>query len=139
MAYNIVLADRSGMTLSVELQPGGGLRVRPDAIATNHQHGAAPATRPEFTRTVERLDHLSTLMGRRSPAIELSAEFLQAPLFQTDYGGGMGTLFTAEYDPSHGGHAAEVARPAVGATHRQVRGKAVAPSHLADQLSRPRR
>lgn len=102
MAYNLSLADRSGMTLSVELLPGGGLRVMPDAIATNHQHGGTPPTRPAFTRTIERRDHLATLLGTPIEADHLAAEFLRTPLFQENYTGGLGTLFTAEYDPQRG-------------------------------------
>jgi predicted choloylglycine hydrolase len=102
MAYNISLADRSGMTLSVELQPGGGVRIMEDAIATNHQHGAERASRPEFTQTVERLDHLAALLTTAIEPDALAPEFLRAPLFQSNYAGGLGTLFTAEYDPSKG-------------------------------------
>ncbi|RYH03308.1 hypothetical protein EU805_06185 [Salipiger sp. IMCC34102] len=96
MAYNVVLADAAGATASVELSPGGGAKVMDKAIATNHQSGPVPADRPGFTRTTERHDHLSAL---DTPARDLADRFLEAPLIQTRYGEGFGTLFTAEYDP----------------------------------------
>ncbi|SHJ26909.1 Predicted choloylglycine hydrolase [Palleronia salina] len=100
MAYNLVLADASGRVSSVELYPGGGLHEMGPAIATNHQHGTDPADRPAFTRTVERRDHVETLISADIAPAALADRFLDAPLYQTNHAGGFGTLFTAEYDPS---------------------------------------
>lgn len=99
MAYNIVLADRTGAVASVELIPGGGLRRMEHAIAANHQHGTKPADRPGFTRTIERRAHLEALLARRTAPDALAKHFLEAPLLRHDYDRGFGTLFTAEYDP----------------------------------------
>lgn len=96
MAYNLVLADRSGSTVSVELSPGGGVKLMPRAVATNHQTGPAPADRPEFTRSYERHAHLSEI---RSEPRSLIGRFMQDPLLQDRHAEGFGTLFTAEYDP----------------------------------------
>lgn len=96
MAYNLVLADASGRTASVELSPGGGVKLMPSAIATNHQSGPEAAERPAFTRSLERLAHLEEL---RVTPIELNQKFLSEPLIQDRYREGFGTLFTAEYDP----------------------------------------
>lgn len=96
MAYNIVLADAAGETASVELHPGGGLRLMPVAIATNHQAGRAAADRPAFTRTFERRSYLENL---RVKPRKLNRQFLKSPLLQDRYGEGFGTLFTAEYNP----------------------------------------
>lgn len=99
MAYNLVLADSTGRLASVEMQPGGGLRVSEAPVAMNHQSGLATAERPEFTRTVERRDHLERLVQADCPPDELREHFLAGPLFQTDYAKGFGTLFTVEYAP----------------------------------------
>ncbi|SFA80583.1 Predicted choloylglycine hydrolase [Poseidonocella pacifica] len=99
MAYNLVVADRAGRTASVEMTPGGGMRQRKRAIATNHQSGKSKADRPAFTRSHERRDHLKALDVFPS---DLSEAFLKAPLIQDRYGEGFGTLFTAEYDPVRG-------------------------------------
>ncbi len=96
MAYNLVLADASGATASVEMSPGGGMREMPQAIATNHQSGPAPADRPAFTRSFARHAHLR---GIKSNPRKLNRHFLKEPLLQDRYAQGFGTLFTAEYDP----------------------------------------
>lgn len=99
MAYNLVLADASGRTASVELSPGGGVTLMPNAIATNHQSGPEKAERPAFTRSQERLAHLDDLSVAPT---DLNHSFLSAPLIQDRYAEGFGTLFTAEYDPRRG-------------------------------------
>ena len=96
MAYNLVLADTSGQTASVELAPGGGVTVMPIAVATNHQGGKTAADRPAFTRTYQRRTHLEQL---RIKPRKLNRQFLKSPLLQDRYAQGFGTLFTAEYDP----------------------------------------
>ncbi|MHA6326246.1 C45 family autoproteolytic acyltransferase/hydolase [Roseivivax sp. CAU 1753] len=98
MAYNVVLADASGRTASVEVAPGGGAKVMARAVATNHQDGPSRADRPGFTRTHERHDHLSQLV---TDPVMLNAQFLRRPLLQDRYSEGFGTLFTAEYDPKN--------------------------------------
>lgn len=99
MAYNLVLADKKGRTASVEMHAGGGLRVRPVAVATNHQHGQQAPDRPAFTRTRERYAHLEMIMEQAPQPASLAAQFLEGPLFQTNFAAGFGTLFTAEYNP----------------------------------------
>lgn len=96
MAYNVVLADASGDTASVELAPGGTAKLMPSAIATNHQSCGKAADRPEFTRSFERHAHLRQM--HPSPR-SLNRQFLRPPLLQDRYAEGFGTLFTAEYDP----------------------------------------
>ena len=99
MAYNLVLADRSGRTASVELAAGGGVTRRSRAVAANHQR-AGVADRPAFTRTVERRQCLSEMVDAQPRPDSLRARFLAAPLYQTGFDVGFGTLFTAEYDPA---------------------------------------
>ncbi len=97
MAYNLVLADRHGRTVSVEMRPGGGARIMPRAIATNHQSGETRPGRAAFTRTHERHAHLA---GLRTGPRDLHRHFTRKPLLQDRYAEGFGTLFTAEYDPA---------------------------------------
>ena len=96
MAYNVVIADATGATASVELSPGGGARQMPQAIATNHQSDGSHPDRAAFTRTHERHAHLRTL---RTAPRSLSHHFRRAPLLQDRFSEGFGTLFTATYDP----------------------------------------
>ncbi|WP_299785112.1 C45 family peptidase [uncultured Marivita sp.] len=99
MDYNLVLADPSGRTASVELIAGGGIRLRERAIATNHQHGDRAPERPAFTRTRERYGHLEALLDGAPEPSALPDAFRADPLYQTGHAEGFGTLFTAEYDP----------------------------------------
>jgi predicted choloylglycine hydrolase len=99
MAYNVVIADSTRATASVELYPGGGIKIMPKAIATNHQSGKTAADRPAFTRSFERHAHLAQI--HPAPR-KLNRLFLQPPLLQDRYAEGFGTLFTAEYDPAEG-------------------------------------
>ena len=96
MAYNVVLADAEGRMASVELRPGGGYRASPEPLATNHQHEVPVPAHDRF-RTLDRRAHLERELPGTEPAA-LSALLRAAPLFQTDYRGGFGTLFTADYD-----------------------------------------
>ncbi len=100
MAYNVTLADNSGMTLSVEMQPGGGLQVMSDPIATNHQQGLLQPEKPRFTQTFERFDHLSDLLKTDIDPASLVSEFMKSPLYQDKYSESLGTLFTADYNPA---------------------------------------
>ena len=99
MAYNVTLADKSGMTLSVEMQPGGGLQVMQDSVATNHQQGSLQPERPQFTQTYERFNHLTGLLKTDIDPALLASEFMKAPLYQDKYSESLGTLFTADYNP----------------------------------------
>lgn len=102
MAYNVLLADRHGVLASVEMIPGGGMRLMDRPIATNHQHGPERPDRPGFTRTVERRAHLEMLLAQGIAPEDLASAFLDIPLYQRNHAGGFGTLFTAEYDPGVG-------------------------------------
>ncbi len=98
MAYNLVLADAGGQLASVELAPGGGLRHSSLAIATNHQPGHIRPDCDDGYRTLERRMFLENRLQAAAPD-KLVPLFLDSPLYQTDYAGGFGTLFTADYDP----------------------------------------
>lgn len=100
MDYNLVLADADGRTRSVEMHAGGGMTERTPAIATNHQLDAPLPDRATFTRTVERRAALAGLASEGDPGEAALMRFLDAPLHQSDYANGFGTLFTAAYEPA---------------------------------------
>ncbi|SLN65824.1 Acyl-coenzyme A:6-aminopenicillanic acid acyl-transferase [Roseivivax jejudonensis] len=99
MDYNLVLADAAGETASVEMHAGGGCTARAPSIATNHQLSAPLPDKASFTRTVERRACLSRLVSGAGPLEDKLGAFLAPPLYQTDFAGGFGTLFTAVYAP----------------------------------------
>ena len=107
--YNVVVADASGASASVEIYAGGGVKMQPRSIATNHQNDGSIATnhqndgsepdRGAFTKTSERSSHLDTILTEAAEPPKLVSRFQQAPLKQERYTEGFGTLFTAEYQP----------------------------------------
>ncbi len=99
MPYNVVLADATSAAASVEIYAGGGIRVQPGLVATNHQSDGSAPDRGAFTRTFERAERLTSLTEDGTLPVELVRGFKAAPLKQDRYAEGFGTLFTAEYEP----------------------------------------
>ncbi|WP_323804368.1 C45 family peptidase [Sulfitobacter litoralis] len=99
MPYNVVVADADGAAASVELYAGGGAKVQPRLVATNHQTDGSTPDRGGFTRTFERSKRLISLLSEGPGPAGLAQQFTQAPLKQDRYAEGFGTLFTAEYEP----------------------------------------
>jgi predicted choloylglycine hydrolase len=102
MPYNVVVADASGAAASVEMYAGGGAKVQPRLVATNHQTDGSTPDRGAFTRTFERSKHLNGVLSEGAAPATLVGQFTQAPLKQDRYAEGFGTLFTAEYEPLRG-------------------------------------
>ncbi|KIN65857.1 putative acyl-coenzyme A:6-aminopenicillanic acid acyl-transferase subfamily [Sulfitobacter noctilucae] len=99
MGYNVLVADASGNTASVELYAGGGAEVQPVPLATNHQSNGTKPDRAEFTDTYGRAETLKTLLAAGETPEKLVDNFKVTPLKQDRYSAGFGTLFTAEYAP----------------------------------------
>jgi predicted choloylglycine hydrolase len=102
MCYNVLVADAQGHAASIEMYAGGGAQVQPTPIATNHQNDGSSPDRGGFTRTFERSAHLADLVDRVARPANLVDDFKTAPLRQSRYAEGFGTLFTAEYAPKAG-------------------------------------
>jgi len=103
MSYNLTITDRSGAVATVFVAPGMEPEVSSTAVATNHR-GAAPED-PEHARrfrSVERQDHLLSLLGTGPDLDHLVGAFLRDPLHTRDYASGFGTLYTTVYRPEQG-------------------------------------
>jgi predicted choloylglycine hydrolase len=100
MAYNLTLLDRGGSSATVYVCPDVAPEVTDLAVATNHR-----GTLPDFPeharrfRSVERQQALLKLLARDPRPEQLRAAFLRDPLYNTDYGNGFGTIYTAVYRP----------------------------------------
>ncbi|GAA3137063.1 C45 family autoproteolytic acyltransferase/hydolase [Streptosporangium carneum] len=90
---NLTLVDRNE-AMTVHVGPDREATRAEETCTTNHQDRPVPAEQERITRTGERLVAL-----RRTAAAE---DFLRPPLYQTDYDGWLGTLYTAAYRPAEG-------------------------------------
>jgi predicted choloylglycine hydrolase len=103
MAYNVTLLDRAGNVRTLYLSPDRPPVVRQTPLATNHQGRVEWHRHAVFTRSLEREQYLKRRITRREGTAEtLLADFLQPPLYSTDYDSGFGTLYTAAYHVTRG-------------------------------------
>jgi predicted choloylglycine hydrolase len=102
-SYNVTLLDRKGAHAVVLVAPDRPTIVTRELTITNHQTDVDWHERARFSRTVERKRFLDELLARPGlePAVLIEA-FLAPPLFNTEYGRGFGTLYTASYRPLDG-------------------------------------
>jgi predicted choloylglycine hydrolase len=103
MAYNVTVLDRCGDFLTAFLAPDRPARVRPQAIATNHQGEVEWHRHARRTATVERELYLKFRLAEKNmtPA-RLAKHFLRSPLYTDAYRSGFGTLYTALLRPATG-------------------------------------
>lgn len=69
-------------------------------VITNHQRGPEWKRHAEATRSVEREQVLLSAVDGTSDAETMLGVFMQPPVYQTAYGCGYGTLYTAIYRPA---------------------------------------
>jgi predicted choloylglycine hydrolase len=100
MSYSVALLDRAGHHATVYVNPDRPAEILARRSSTNHQHGVAWARHAEATRTVERTGVLDRLLTGDQEVPAVLAAFLRPPLYQTAYGRGYGTLYTAVYRPA---------------------------------------
>ncbi|MBD2765197.1 peptidase C45 [Kocuria sp. cx-455] len=103
MSYNITVVDTSGERFTAFVAPGQKAEFFDACTATNHRgkEPEYPAKAAQFC-SVERLVHLDRTVETEISADEMRDQFLEAPLYQDNFSGGFGTLFTAHYRPDEG-------------------------------------
>jgi predicted choloylglycine hydrolase len=99
MSYSVALLDREGRHAIVFITPDRPVEVLDRRIATNHQHKPEWKRHAQTTRSVEREQALGEALRTAHDTEELLAFFMQPPVYQTSYGRGYGTLYTAVYRP----------------------------------------
>lgn len=103
MAYNVTLLDASGEHALVFVGPGRRAVVTRDAVSANHQETIDWLAYARRTKTVERTDRLNELLAEADASLDsITAAFLQAPLYATDFAQNFGTLYTAAWSPASG-------------------------------------
>ncbi len=103
MAYSLTMLDGASQHATVHLAPDAAPVVTDEATCTNHQMGAEWVEHAAESKSVERKASLDALLDdpyQDRPA--LIQHFLRRPLFNNDYHGTFGTIYTAAYDPLKG-------------------------------------
>src|SRR5262249_55542969 len=100
MAYSVAIVDRRGKHATVFVAPDRRTQVVRRVVSTNHQHKVEWSRHALATHTVERAAALDQAVRKASSIDDVVRAFLSPPVFQTAYGRGCGTLYTAIYRPS---------------------------------------
>jgi predicted choloylglycine hydrolase len=102
-AYNLTMSDAFGTTATVFVAPDSAPEAFDTPLATNHR-GLLPE-HPEIAmrfNSVERKVTLQQLLDSDASTDRVAAAFLRAPLHNTAFSRGFGTLYTAVYQPDRG-------------------------------------
>ncbi len=100
MSYNVTVLDASGQFRTVFVAPDRAAVVRQIPVTTNHQGRVEWQRHARATATLERERFLNfRLADSDEQPDDFVAAFLRAPLYNTDYARGFGTLYTAVYWP----------------------------------------
>ncbi|MFA9421174.1 MAG: C45 family autoproteolytic acyltransferase/hydrolase [Gammaproteobacteria bacterium] len=102
-AYNVTLLDRNANYATLTIAADETTRVTDAAIATNQQQGGSWPKYQERVQTALRFEYLTDVVNLRAHNVDSFArQFLQPPLYNTEFAKGFGTLYTAAYYPSRG-------------------------------------
>jgi predicted choloylglycine hydrolase len=99
MSYTVAILDRVGEHATVYVAPDHKAEIVPRLVTTNHQHKVEWARHAAATSSVERSQALERAMRRARRPQDVLSTFLKPPVYQTNYGRGYGTLYTALYRP----------------------------------------
>lgn len=99
MTYNITLLDRHCQWATVFVAPDRPTEVVYRPAVANHQHGVEWQAHARATLSEEREWMLNQGVRKAETADSVLRTLLRPPLFQTAYGRGYGTLYTAAYHP----------------------------------------
>ncbi|PRH84409.1 hypothetical protein C5L14_26515 [Labrys okinawensis] len=99
MSYSVAMVDRAGRHATVYVNPDRPAEVAAKLVSTNHQHGVEWARHAQTTKSVEREAALEKALAAHQNTESVLAGFLRPPVYQTSYGRGYGTLYTALYRP----------------------------------------
>ncbi len=102
MSYNVTALDRDGRRAMVYLAPDRPAHSTSLDVATNHQGQVEWPPYAAAIQTVERQERLEELLAAGAEVPDVVAACLRPPLYATRFGGGFGTLCTAEYWPAEG-------------------------------------
>lgn len=100
MSYNVTLLDRLGNCQTVFVAPDRQPAVTNRLLATNHQRVVAWEAFAHATASLDRERYLRARLSDPNESAERFVDrFLEAPLHQTAFARGWGTLYTSVYRP----------------------------------------
>lgn len=100
MSYNITVLDAQGRFNTVFIAPDRAPAVTNRALATNHQRVVEWEAYAHATASLDRERFLRARLASGGEGAErFISRFLEAPLHQTTFRHGWGTLYTAVYEP----------------------------------------
>ena len=103
MSYNVTVVDRTGKFKTVQLAPDKAPLVTNAAFTTNHQGTIDWPENAAFNKTQERSSFLKKMLSEKNlNSVRVADAFLKAPLYNTKFKEGFGTLFTSVYRPLEG-------------------------------------
>lgn len=103
MSYNVTVVDRTGKFKTVQLAPDKAPLVTNAAFTTNHQETIDWPENAAFNKTQERSSFLKKILSEKNiNSVRVADAFLKAPLYNTKFKEGFGTLFTSVYRPLEG-------------------------------------
>jgi predicted choloylglycine hydrolase len=102
MSYSVTLLDGTGDWATVFVAPDRPTEVTRHRVVTNFQHRVEWPEHARATHSVERCDALQAQIDSPGSLTEATEALLRAPLFQSAYLRGYGTLYGAVYRPRSG-------------------------------------
>ncbi len=102
MCYSITLLDRRGDWATVFVSPDRPTEVTRLKVVTNFQHKVEWEQHARATQAVQRRDGLQGLVDGGVPMRQVVDGLLRAPLYQSAFLRGHGTLYSAIYRPRSG-------------------------------------
>ncbi|WP_037320536.1 C45 family autoproteolytic acyltransferase/hydolase [Salegentibacter sp. Hel_I_6] len=100
MSYNVTVVDKTGQFKTVQLAPDRTPVVTDASFTTNHQGIVDWPENAAFNKTLERSSFLKKMLsGKNVNSNQVADAFLKAPLYNTKFKEGFGTLFTSIYRP----------------------------------------
>ncbi len=103
MSYNVTVVDKTGVFRTVRLAPDKAPVITDAAFTANHQGTVDWPENAAFNQTLERSAFLKNLLSKKGmDSATVANSFLQAPLYNTLFAEGFGTLYTAVYRPAEG-------------------------------------
>lgn len=98
MSYNVTVVDKTSKFKTIFLTPDKPPVITDNSFTTNHQETIEWPENAKFNKTLERSLFLKKILSKKNlSAAQVADVFLKAPLYNTNFKEGFGTLYTSIY------------------------------------------